>query len=76
MPKEVEAGSRSAHVELPPSARVPFQRRRKEEKQLLENSMASAVFSRAFNDKDTHVHSYCHTQHTHTHTENILFKTR
>lgn len=38
-------------MELPPSVRGPIQRR-KDEKQLLENSVASAVFSRALNDKN------------------------
>ncbi|KAI9519988.1 hypothetical protein NQZ68_023015 [Dissostichus eleginoides] len=39
-----------------------IQRRRKEEeKQLLENGVASAVFSRAFNDRDKHsyIHGLC-----------------
>lgn len=33
----------------------PFQKRRREDKQLLENIVASAVFSRALDDKNTHV---------------------
>ena len=53
-------------MELPPSVRGPIQRRRKEEKQLLENSVASAVFSRALNNKHKHVHSY---RGTHTQTQ-------
>lgn len=72
MPEEKEAGPLWAHVKLPPSASVPFQRRRKEERQLLESSMASAVFSRALNNKDTQVPSYFHTKHTHTPEQNKI----
>lgn len=45
----------------------PIQRWRKEEKQLLENSVASAVFSRALNN--TNIHGYSNhplPQQTHT----------
>lgn len=57
-------------MKLPPSVRGPIQRR-KEERQLLENSSASAVFSRALNNKDKHVLSKVHT---HTHRKHSLKK--
>lgn len=53
----------------------PFQRWRKEEKQLLEKSVASAVFSRALNNTNVLIIPSPH-KHTHTEIINAFFKTR
>lgn len=50
----------------------PIQRWRKEEKQLLENSVASAVFSRALNNTNVLI---IPSPHKHTEIINAFFKT-
>lgn len=52
-------------MELPPSVKRSISQEEEEGETTLENITASAVFSRALNDKDIHVHSFGCTQHTH-----------